>query len=333
VPDWNPDAVIPASGLPAWTGPDGSQPPATQLQAGVEVRVAERVGDWARVECWNGWTGWLNGSLLVRKWSPTHALPVGGLDAWDTPDPSQPPSAHLDGEEVLLLDQQPSGWAQVETASGQKPWVDGRRLVARGAAPPPAPDVPPAPAAPVARVAPPVGPAPSPSRPAGSRVEAPFGITMPEWWPPEVPVVPAAGALLVLLGSILPWWTIGFGSASAWDIPVIFLISNGSATLSGLKVGLLLLAVVVVALPALTKKPLPDNLLTIVGLAVVALSLLTLLRGLIGFSAGGFLGGSGRRFTYSPSFGLFLTIVGGVLMSLDWFRAAAARLREQQQRR
>ena len=75
MPDWSPDAVVPASGLPAWSEPDGSAPPATQLQGGVEVRVAERRGDWAKVECWNGWAGWLNGSLLVRRWSPTHETP------------------------------------------------------------------------------------------------------------------------------------------------------------------------------------------------------------------------------------------------------------------
>src|SRR6266513_2072423 len=90
VAEWSPDAVVPASGLPAWSEPDGSAPPATQLQGGVEVRVAERRGDWAKVECWNGWTCWLNGSLLLRRWSPTHVTPPGGLDAWPAPDPTRP---------------------------------------------------------------------------------------------------------------------------------------------------------------------------------------------------------------------------------------------------
>lgn len=157
------------------------------------------------------------------------------------------------------------------------------------------------------------------------RVEAPFGITMPEWWPEEIPVIPAAGAILVLFGSILPWWTYGFGSASAWDIPIFALITGSRPPLSGLKIGLFLLAVFVVGLPALTKQKLPDNLIAIIGLAVVGVSLLTLLRGLIGYGSGGVFG----RATYSPGFGLFISIAGGVLMALDFIRATIARTRQQ----
>jgi hypothetical protein len=338
VPDWSPDAVIPASGLPAWSEPDGSAPPATQLQAGVEVRIAERKGDWAHVECWNGWSGWLNGRLLVRRWTATHVPPPGGLDAWTSPDPTSPPSSRFgDGEELTLIEQQPSGWAHVETASGAKAWVDGRRLLPRGAAPPPRPPAPP-PGPPPPGAGPQPGYAapyqqgvPGPGAGGKQRVEAPFGITMPEWWPAEIPVVAAAGAVLVLFGSILPWWTYGFSSSSAWNIPLFALISGANPPLSGLKVGLPLLAVLVVGLPALTKKHLPENVLAIIGVGVVALSVLTLLRGLIGYSSGGFFGGSGR-ISISPGFGLFVSLVGGVLMGLDWFRMMIARARHQQAR-
>jgi hypothetical protein len=351
VADWNPDAVIPASGLPAWPEPDGSAPPATQLQAGVEVRIAERRGDWAKVECWNGWSGWLNGSLLVRRFTPTHMPPAGGLDAWDTPDPSAPPAARFgDGVELAVIEQQASGWAQVEDANGRRAWVDGRRLVERGATPPPqAP--PPPPQQPQPQMWPPQQPQPQPQQwppaqpaqpaypgaypgaaaaPAPGdkpRVDAPFGINMPDWWPAEIPVLAAAGALLVLLGSILPWWTYGFGSASAWDIPIFSLISNTNPPLSGLKMGLPLLAVLVVALPAITKKPLAENIVPIIGVAVVGLGVLTLARGLIGFSSGGIFGGSSTRYTFSPGLGLFISVAGGVLMGLELIRTILARMR------
>jgi hypothetical protein len=375
VPDWNADAVIPPSGLPAWSEPDGSAPPAAQLQAGVEVRIAEQRGDWARVECWNGWSGWLNGSLLVKQWKPTHVAPPGGLDAWNTPDPAQPPAPRVnDAEGVLVVEQQPNGWAQVETQHGRRVWVDGRRLLAPGATPPTPPLGPPSSPAPRPAqppVQPPVQPpmqppqpqpqtapqmwppaqpvqppqqppaqqwppaqpadpgaAPVPTPGDKQRVEAPFGINMPDWWPEEIPVIPAAGALLVLFGSILPWWTYGAGSASAWDIPIFALITGSHPPLTGLKIGLLLLGVIVVALPALTKQKLPDNLIAIVGLAVVGLAVLTMVRGLIGYSTGGFLGISGNRFSYGPGFGLFVSIAGGVLMALDFIRATIARTRQ-----
>src|SRR5207249_2891439 len=110
--------------------------------------------------------------------------------------------------------------------------------------------------------------------------------------PAEVPVVAAAGAVLVLLGGVLPWWTYSIATSSAWDIPIFSLVSGSNPPLSGLKIGLLLLGVLAVGLPALTKKRLPENLVPIIGVAVVALCVLTLVRGLIGYSAGGFFGES-----------------------------------------
>jgi hypothetical protein len=142
---------------------------------------------------------------------------------------------------------------------------------------------------------------------------------MPEWWPPEVPVLPAAGAVLVLLGSILPWATVSastrFGefssSASAWDISVLGVLFKSSA-LNGLKVGLLLLAVVVVALPALTHRPLPPPVLPALGLMTIAFAVLTILR-LEGASIG---------------FGLIISMAGGVILALEWIRAVAARVQQ-----
>jgi hypothetical protein len=40
-------------------------PPLMDLAAGTEVRVLERLGEWARVDATNGWSGWVDARLLV----------------------------------------------------------------------------------------------------------------------------------------------------------------------------------------------------------------------------------------------------------------------------
>jgi hypothetical protein len=62
--DFRPTHVAPTDGLATWSHPDFSEPSA-RLDALLPVRVAEVRGDWARVVCSNGWTGWADGRLLV----------------------------------------------------------------------------------------------------------------------------------------------------------------------------------------------------------------------------------------------------------------------------
>lgn len=75
-----PTHVVPRGGLPAWAVPDGSTTPEAELPAGIELRVLERQGDWARVEASNGWVGWVDGRALVER--PGDAVP---------PPPPPPP--------------------------------------------------------------------------------------------------------------------------------------------------------------------------------------------------------------------------------------------------
>lgn len=56
--------VVPASGLAAWAAPDPNQPPMANLAQGVELRVVETAGDWARVVAENSWEGWVDGREL-----------------------------------------------------------------------------------------------------------------------------------------------------------------------------------------------------------------------------------------------------------------------------
>ena len=59
--------LVPADGMPAWAGPDANAAPATQLAGGTPLVLAERVGDWARVEAENGWTGWVDSRTLEER--------------------------------------------------------------------------------------------------------------------------------------------------------------------------------------------------------------------------------------------------------------------------
>lgn len=65
-PLWTPTHVVPATGIAAWTAPDPSQPAAAQLAPGVQLRLVEQQGDWARVTGSNGWFGWVDARLLIR---------------------------------------------------------------------------------------------------------------------------------------------------------------------------------------------------------------------------------------------------------------------------
>ncbi len=56
---------VPDTGLPAWAAPDPSRPPVANLAPHLELRVAERAGDWARVVASNGWSGWVDGRRLI----------------------------------------------------------------------------------------------------------------------------------------------------------------------------------------------------------------------------------------------------------------------------
>ena len=61
---WDPTHRVPSGGLRAWEEPDPSAQPITRLEPRVELQVAERRGDWARVVGSNGWTGWVDARKL-----------------------------------------------------------------------------------------------------------------------------------------------------------------------------------------------------------------------------------------------------------------------------
>ena len=66
-PVWAATHLAPAEGLPAWAAPDPSQSPIVTLAGRLELVIAERAGDWARVVAINGWTGWVDARRLVPR--------------------------------------------------------------------------------------------------------------------------------------------------------------------------------------------------------------------------------------------------------------------------
>src|SRR5438270_398182 len=88
---------------------------------------------------------------------------------------------------------------------------------------------------------------------------------------------PGGAAVLVLIGSFLPWISLGPFSASGWDVSVGYLIT-GKGVVGGLKVGFVLLAVVLIGLPALTHRSLPPWIVPTVAGVAVAASGITLVR-------------------------------------------------------
>lgn len=70
---WVPTHKVPAGGLKAWPKPDPALTPSAELQARVELSIAERKGDWARVVGSNGWTGWVDARRLQDLSAPSAA--------------------------------------------------------------------------------------------------------------------------------------------------------------------------------------------------------------------------------------------------------------------
>ncbi|MFE7778392.1 hypothetical protein ACFU5O_31805 [Streptomyces sp. NPDC057445] len=64
VPGFRPTHVVPGDGLLTWEAPDISRP-STPLDPFLPVELVDRMGEWGRVLCANGWSAWVDGRLLV----------------------------------------------------------------------------------------------------------------------------------------------------------------------------------------------------------------------------------------------------------------------------
>jgi hypothetical protein len=78
--------TVPPAGMSTWPAPDAAQPQGPPLAADLPVHVVEWWGDWAKVECTNGWTTWVDGRHLVPAGGPpapmaaSTAMPTASVD-------------------------------------------------------------------------------------------------------------------------------------------------------------------------------------------------------------------------------------------------------------
>lgn len=271
---FSPTHSVPPEGAATLPTPDPNRPAEGRLDPGLPVQVVASAGAWAQVRCSNEWITWVDGRTLVPlatvpapvaaaapapAFAPTHQIPAGGLDVWDRPDPALPArTTSSEGQAVQVVGGGGGGWTQVRFDNGWEGWVDGSRLVPWGASPAARPDS----ANPVA-----------------------------VW-------LPIGGAALVVLGALLPWFSV-IESANAFDIPLAILFDKTS-TSTGPDVGWLLLPVVVVVIAPVLGSALPRPLLGVLGALPIVLVLLFV-----------------RLYASFPSprpdlgAGLFLTLVGG----------------------
>ena len=153
-------------------------------------------------------------SASPTDFTPTHVVPSGGLQAWASPDPSQPVVATIEARVEVVVREERGAWAEVVCNNGWSAWVDGRRLVAVGA----------------------TGPVPSTPAPTSARAAAPQvdANTLKRLATP-----PVVGAAALAVGTLLPWTRSDFGSGSSFDVPISFLWSTTPS--NGVKLGVLLL--------------------------------------------------------------------------------------------
>jgi protease PrsW len=66
-PSWTPTHLVPGGGIAAWDRPDPTRRPAAVLPGDTALVALAWAGDWARVGAQSGWSGWVDGRLLVPR--------------------------------------------------------------------------------------------------------------------------------------------------------------------------------------------------------------------------------------------------------------------------
>ena len=230
-------------------------------------------------------------------WQPTHVAPNDGMNTWPSPSPSVPMGPPLDGDLPVAVAAWDGFWAQVTCSNGWTALVDGRLLRDYPIAGQPSNDGVSLPArngagrGPAAALRVLVTPR---TLTAGSSLFAVLGL------------LALPGAVLIIAGSFLPLVSVeGLLSVSAWDVPAQFLFSD-TPDPSGFTLGILLLPAALVALPLLTRRPLPPIALMLIAAPATNTGVHLILRSL---SAGG---------AY-PSLGIgaLMITVGGFLMTAE----------------
>lgn len=176
----------------------------------------------------------------------TMYVPAGGMSAWATPNGSLPAVARLVAGTPLQVVQSQGGWAHVQAANGWTGWVDGRYLTA---------------------VAPAGG-----FVPAGATASRPATAASGQEW---LRYLAAAGAVLAVLGALLPWIDAGGSSENAFGTPAAFLVDFKTTAGDGFNVGFVVLALAAAtAALSFVKEPWAPTAVRVGGIVLAAVGLL-----------------------------------------------------------
>jgi hypothetical protein len=226
VADYSQTHAVPAEGLPAWAGPDGSAAPAANLDPGLDVMLIESRGDWAHVRCSNGWEAWVDGRRLIASAPAATTVPTPTTTA-PTPTTTVPT---------------PTPAAPTPTPTAPTPTTA------------PTPVAPAAATAPSPQAAPPPSAPPTQPQPPSAAWGAPGAATPPPGVPRPTPgfqigagpIVALVGGLLYFIASWLSWLHFEFRGTSsvtqsftAYDIPAHFLLDSRSNA-GGLSLGIVI---------------------------------------------------------------------------------------------
>jgi hypothetical protein len=274
------------------------------------MQLMEQRGAWGRVLFSNGWSGWVDARRLVAVPAPASAPPAAPPFRPAPPpeqaQPAQPEQAQPEQAQPAAPAQQP-----VEANPFQLPPQDqpvaseffDEETTAWAAAPEPEqPHLQPAPGLQSDR---------SERRAEGKPAHTGLGASSVGLSNFKISPAPI-GAVVVLVGSLLPWISITGFSGNAFRVPMKFLIDY-KTTGGGLKVGLLLVAAAVVAgvFCVLPGRVLLRRIMGGVAILIAVIYVIQLQRVL---SSGG---KAAPSLTSAVGFGVLVVIAGGVALIVD----------------
>lgn len=108
-----PTHTVPEGGLPTWTNADPSSPTGPRLDPRLPVTLVESRGSWARVECANGWTAWVDGRQLVTIGARGGVAGAPTAPAYATPAypaPAYPQNPYPTAPHPAAAPPAPGGW-------------------------------------------------------------------------------------------------------------------------------------------------------------------------------------------------------------------------------
>ncbi|MGH2691262.1 MAG: membrane protein insertion efficiency factor YidD [Actinomycetota bacterium] len=89
---WMATHAVPADGASVWDQPDPSLDAREEVAGGLQVRLVESRGDWARVTAENAWTGWVDARRLEAVQAPAEPAPAIEAAAEETGEAADIPA-------------------------------------------------------------------------------------------------------------------------------------------------------------------------------------------------------------------------------------------------